>query len=72
MSLYTDLKALGVPMDSHESDLYCKATPEALALLKSSGRRWHYFHNQVTGDVWCDVPFAFEPWWEAHTRKVSP
>ena len=65
---YKALKALGVPMDSHESDLYVRATPEAVALVKASGWSHMFFQSQIDGQTWIDVAFAFEPFWEA---KVS-
>jgi hypothetical protein len=65
---YKALKALGVPMDSHESDFYVKATPEAVALVRASGWTHMFFQSQIDGQTWIDVAFAFEPFWEA---KVS-
>ncbi len=75
MSLYTDLKAAGVPLDSHESDLYAKATPEAKNIIEG----WHdyahsakMFKSQIDGEWWFDIPFAFEPFWEAKQRGIQP
>jgi hypothetical protein len=69
MSLCTDLMAAGIPIDSHESDLYCLATPEARALI---GRAGHYsvtrFRSTIDGRDWYEIPFAFEPWWQARAR----
>ena len=62
---YHALLELGVPIDNHESDLYAEATPEALAIVKASGWSWSTFTNQITGTLWIDVPFAFEPFWAA-------
>lgn len=64
MSLYTDAVAKGLTLDSHESDLYVLATPEAVSLVK----RHKWAHSAFVGNdgkVWLDVPFAFDPWWEA-------
>jgi len=72
MSLYQELKAAGVPMANHESDLYVPDTEQVRAILdkypvsKSNARR---FTNQVEGGTWIDIPFAFEPWWERRTAK---
>lgn len=68
-SLYEKLKAAGVPLDNHESDLYCQATPEATRIVKASGKAWSYFTNQLTGAPWIDVPFFFDPWWEKRATK---
>lgn len=68
MSIYQALKDAGVPLDSHESDLYAKATPECLEILrihKSNGLCATPFKSEIDGSTWLDIPFAFEPWWEA-------
>jgi hypothetical protein len=75
-SLYKDLKAAGCELDSHESDLYVKATPEALAILAEWGGNHgrhsaEFFRHQVTGETWIDIPFAFDPWWDAKIKGRS-
>lgn len=67
--LYASLVALGIPTDSHESDLYVKATAEARALILASGLKgFSYFNHQQTGEAWIDVPFAYAPFWENRAR----
>lgn len=68
MSIYETIKALGVPMDSHESDLYCKATPEAIEATKDCTTR-QFFTHQVTGERWIDLPFAYQPWWDKRQQR---
>ena len=34
---YAELQAIGAELDNHESDLYAKATPEVIAIVKSTG-----------------------------------
>jgi hypothetical protein len=65
------LKAAGCEMDNHESDLYVRATPEALAIVKASGWTYETFRHQVTGQLWLDVAFAYEPWWERRQPVVN-
>lgn len=76
--LYADLTAAGIPTASHESDLYFPDTEQACAILarypteQSNARR---FTNQAPphkGERWLDVPFAYLPWWKAHTRSGVP
>ena len=65
VSLYLRLKTAGVPLDSHESDLYALVTPESWAIVKASG--WGgvtTFTSNIDGKVWFDLPFAYSPWWE--------
>jgi hypothetical protein len=66
-TLYGDLLAAGVPMDSHESDLYFQDTADSRAILArfpESASIARIFPNQRKGGMWWDVPFAFLPWWE--------
>lgn len=71
MSLYTDLIAAGVPVDSHESDLYALVTPESARLVGLSGRSCSRFISQIDGRTWFDVPFAFDPWWERRQSRAT-
>lgn len=66
-SLYRDLAAAGLQLDSHESDLYVEDTPEARAILArhpTHQTNARPFRHAVTGKSWLDVPFAFEPFWQ--------
>lgn len=73
-SLYQALQSAGIPTDSHESDLYFQDTAESRAILSqypdkaASATR---FTNQApphVGEQWVEVPFAFDPFWEAKAR----
>lgn len=67
MTLYETLQSAGCEMDSHESDLYVRATAEATTILKRFPTQWENaraFTSQIDGKLWYDVPFAFQPWWE--------
>ena len=61
---YAALKAAGVPLDSHESDLYAKVTPASTAIIKASGWSYSTFISQIDGLRWYDLPFAYLPFWE--------
>lgn len=63
--LYDQVVAAGLPIDSHESDLYIKVTPASTALVTASGRSYQTFTSNIDGQLWYDVPFAFAPWWTA-------
>ena len=65
MSIYQQMTERGIPCDNHESDLYVLATSEAREILVKSGHSFTTFTSQIDGKVWYDVPFAFDPWWEA-------
>jgi hypothetical protein len=67
-SIYSRLVAAGCQIDSHESDLYVKASPEALAVIRqfeAEGGVTHRkrFTSQIDGTEWYDLPFAFDPFW---------
>lgn len=72
MSLYTALRDAGVPLDSHESDLYALRTPEALAIVARYKWSCSTFTSQIDGKLWLDLPFAYEPWWDGKTTRVNP
>ncbi len=75
-TLYAELKAAGVEVANHESDLYFPDTEETRAILdrhplqKNNAQR---FTNQAApnkGERWIDVPFAFIPFWEKVQRRA--
>lgn len=62
-SPYKEAVRMGLPIESHESDLYIPATAEAIAMVKRSGYYCSTFWHEVKGGQWLDVPFAYEPFW---------
>ena len=69
-TLYRALVAAGIEVDHHVSDLYFPASPEALAILEqfpSQAKSAERFQNEISplGRTWVNVPFAFDPFWEA-------
>lgn len=73
-NLYETLKAAGCKLDSHESDLYVEATPDAKAILLTfpiERTVARIFKNNLDGKMWYDVPFAYEPWWDARRKTMK-
>lgn len=73
MTLYEELKAAGVEIGNHESDLYFPVTEATTAILHKPEHRANYeitttFLNNITHTLWYDVPFAFAPWWERRAQ----
>lgn len=66
-SLFSEIRAAGIPHDHHESDLYILDTPEARTILTGHGmaEARRSFFTGSDGKRWMDVPFAYDPWWEA-------
>ena len=64
-TIYQALKDAGVETDNHESDLYAKDTDVSREIMKEYPHTFSGFLNQRDGQMWLDIPFAFDPWWEA-------
>ncbi len=64
-TIYQQLRAAGVQLDSHESDLYARVTPASDRIVAGYEHRDNvrrFFGDD--GAVWYDIPFAFDPFWE--------
>lgn len=76
-SLYRQLKKAGCEIGSWQSDLYVRATPEAVDIVKRYSEEMgvaiscHGFVSKADGLRWIEVPFAFEPFWAARTVKAA-
>ena len=69
-NLYQRLKEAGCELDSWQSDLHVKSTPEArevIAQFEAEGgiTNKEGFTSQIDGARWIDLPFAYQPWWDA-------
>lgn len=62
IEIYDFVKKSGIPFDSHESDLYVKATPET-RLMKNNYPVATFFHSRVEQELWIEFPFEFIPFW---------
>lgn len=74
MSLFEELIGISAVVGAHESDLYVLDTPEVAEILKKYPEQRVLatrFTDQVTGKVCLDIPFAYEPWWEAREEKIA-
>lgn len=62
-------------IDHHESDLYLRKTPAAVALVESWITKTGFkssvstFRSQIKGDLWFDVAFAYDPYWIERARR---
>lgn len=76
-SLYRRLKKAGCEIGSWQSDLYVRATPEAVEIVKryseETGAKISHrgFVSKADGLRWIEAPFAFEPFWAARTVKAA-
>ena len=66
MTIYEQLKAAGVEMDSHYSDLYVPVTPVTASIIKAYEFLCNVtlFTCNITKKRMYDIPFAFDPYWQ--------
>lgn len=75
MSLYTDLVAAGIEVSNWQSDLYFPVTEEAREILSRhplQKANATTFTCQITRQRHYDVPFAYDPYWEARGARLTP
>lgn len=75
MTLYQRILSAGIQHDHHESDLYVPDTPEVRRIIDETKhhtqRVFPSFINHIhpgKGEVWLDIPFAYDPWWEERKK----
>lgn len=66
-NIYDACKAAHVEIDNHESDLYIPVNELTQSLVEQYPHKEIVtkFVSQIDGKLWYDVPFAYEPYWEA-------
>lgn len=60
-----------IPLDSHESDLYILKTPvtEVMVTKYRFANSVTEFVSEIDNQVWYDVPFACNKFWDAKNSK---
>ncbi len=67
MNIFEEIKKVGVEYSSWQSDLYFpknKTTDEIVSRYEFKGNVTT-FKDNITGNTWYDVPFAYDPFWES-------
>jgi len=67
-TLYEQALKAGLEINNHESDLHIKYTPEARKLVNEYKQYKHSCFIGADGQLWIEVPFAFEPFWETKRK----
>jgi len=69
---YEAVKAKGVEIDHHESDLYIPVNDTTRALVKEYDCTGNVttFVSNVDGKLWYDIPFAYQPFWDDVMQKA--
>lgn len=74
-TIYEKLKSAGIKIDNHYSDLYFELSQNAIQIIKTHNHdeqdciKFSTFRNQIDGKSWGEIPFAFDPWWNAREVK---
>lgn len=65
-SIYEQMKAAGVEVDHHESDLYVPVNETTKAIVDGYKFKNNVtqFRSQIDGTNWYDIPFAYQPFWD--------
>lgn len=63
MTLYDEIVKQGFTTDHYGSDLYVLATPDFLNWIKGKPYTCAFFRCQYDGQVWCEIQFAYSPYW---------
>jgi len=71
--IWDDLTAAGCELDNHESDLYVKDTPTAREVIKrfTVNCKPQRFRSRVDNAIWIDLPFMFQPFWDAKAKITA-
>jgi len=65
-TLFQKIVLAGIDFDHHESDLYVKNCSMVHAILEKfplNATNARPFKSEIDGEMWLDVPFAYEPFW---------
>lgn len=75
-TLYQKFKDAGIVMDNYESDLYVQDSQMVQDILKNHRlkndgypKSVRKFTESQTKQVWLDIPFGYEPFWENKNKK---
>lgn len=65
LSIYEQMKAAGVEIDHHESDLYVPANEKTRAIIDGYEYKCSVtmFRSDIDGTPWYDIPFSYDPFW---------
>ena len=72
MTIYQDMKNAKIKYRSHESDLYVLKTPRSTEIVDSYYFKQNVrtFTNSNDGQIWYNIPFAFDPFWDRKKKKL--
>jgi len=64
--IYEEMMKADVPISSWQSDLYAKVCEDSVAIVNNYVFKDNVkmFFSQVDNEVWFDIPFAYDPFWD--------
>lgn len=68
-NVYEALKQADCKMDNHESDLYVEDTQTARDIIARFDLSFRPFKSNADGKNWLEVPFMYQPFWDAKFQK---
>ncbi len=73
MSIYTEMKAAGVEIDNHCSDMYVPDNATTREIVKGYEYKCNVirFISDIDGTPWLNIPFAYDPWWSDAEKQVE-
>lgn len=71
MSVYQKMKAAGVEVDNHESDLYVPVTDISKEIVRACKLKAETFVSERDCALWYDIPFAYDPFFQKRTHDMT-
>jgi hypothetical protein len=73
MTIYEEMKAAGVEIDNHESDMYVPNNETTRKIVEEYEYKCNVttFKSAIDGTPWLDIPFSFDPWWDEAEKTVA-
>ena len=66
-SIYAQMLEAGIEIGNHASDLYVPDNEVTRKIIAGYEFKSNCttFRNQINGETWVDIPFAYDPWWKS-------
>lgn len=75
MTLYEELVKAGCEIGNYQSDLHVRCSEKALVIIVDHVLRPdsllqmpNKFVSNIDGELWYDIPFAYDPFWNKPAR----
>jgi hypothetical protein len=77
MTIYEELKAAGVEVENHYSDLHCPVNETSTAIIDRRKEENYplyvqVFKHHVTKNMWYSLPARYDPYWKKVANHCTP